>query len=311
MRTLVRIGTRGSLLALAQAAEIKKHLERKHPRIDFRLVVIKTTGDEFQTVALFRKKNIGVFTKELEKRLLRKDIDIAVHSLKDLPTLLPKGLVLAAFPKRLDPSDVLISRHRFHLDSLPKGAVVGTGSPRRKRQMLLARPDLKIEAIRGNLDTRVSKVIKEKRLDAIVVARAGLVRLKKYRQYVSSIPLKQMLPAVGQAALGLEVRASDPYILKMVKSLNHTPTEQAVRAERVFLEALRGGCRVPVGIHSKIKNKKISLTAAVFSVKTSAVVKAQSSGPVREYPKIARALARQLLKKGAEKFLREARADDL
>ena len=309
MKPPLRIGTRGSLLALAQGAAIKHRLEIRYPKIAFRLVTIKTMGDEFQTVALFKKTNIGVFTKALETKLLKKEIDIAVHSLKDLPTILPRGLVLAAFPKRLDPGDVLISKKRFSLATLPKGASVGTGSPRRKRQLNLLRPDLKIREIRGNLDTRVSKVIKEKKYDAIVVARAGLLRLKKYLKYACPIPVEKILPAVGQAALGIEARKDDKRVLSIVKSLNDARTEREVLAERHFLNVLQGGCRVPVGIHSKIRKKRLYLKAAVFSVKSDAFIRAGLSGPVKNYKKTAGSLARRLLEKGAKKFLKEARQE--
>ncbi len=305
--TAIRIGTRGSRLALAQAAEIKKSLERLYPKRRFKLVIIKTTGDEFQTVALFKKTNIGVFTKTLETKLLKKEIDLAVHSLKDLPTDLPKGLTLAGFPKRLDPSDVLISKKRFNLRSLPKGAVVGTSSPRRKHQLRLVRPDLNIRDIRGNLDTRVSKVLQEKKYDAILVAKAGLLRLKKYLRYASPISPKQLLPAVGQAALGIEVRRDDRMILKMVKRLNHRSTEKEVLAERVFLKTLHGGCRVPVGIYSKIHGNRITLHGAVFSVRNDRVIKETAVGPKNHYQKVAKSLAYKLLKKGAKSLLIEAR----
>ncbi|MGH7197213.1 MAG: hydroxymethylbilane synthase, partial [Candidatus Omnitrophota bacterium] len=181
MKTCLRIGTRGSPLALAQAGEIQRRLSARWPGLKFTRVVIRTEGDEFQSVELFRRKKTGIFTKAIEKKLLENKIDIAVHSLKDLPTELPAGLRLAAFPKRVDPSDVLISRKRWGLASLPEGAAVGTGSPRRKRQLLLLRPDLRLVDIRGNLDTRIGRVLRKNDLDAVVVAAAGLLRLKKYQ----------------------------------------------------------------------------------------------------------------------------------
>ncbi len=304
----VRIGSRGSLLALAQAHEIRCRLKSRFPKIDFRIVVVKTTGDEFQSVELFKKKNIGVFTKALEEKLMRQEIDMAVHSLKDLPTQLPNGLTLAAFPKRLDARDVLISLHRHTLASLPKGARVGTGSPRRQRQLLHLRPDLKVIDLRGNLDTRIAKVIHEKKLDAAVVAHAGLLRLKKYLKYAVPISSREMLPAVGQAALGIEVRIGDERMLRLAKALNHPQTEQAVLAERSFLKVLQGGCRVPVGISSKKSGGKLHLRAAVFSIQTEDFLTDEITGPAKSYKTLAETLARRLLKKGASKFLKEARA---
>ena len=306
---LVRIGTRGSQLALAQAGRIKHRLESLYPRVEFRLVIIKTTGDEFQSVELFKKETIGVFTKAIEKKLIKKEIDIAVHSLKDLPTELPKGLTLAAFPKRLDVRDVLISKARFSLTALPKGARVGTGSIRRKRQILLERPDLKLVDIRGNLDTRVSKVLKENKLDAIVVARAGLLRLGKYLKYAAPISPWKIMPAVGQAALGIEIRSKDKEILKLVRPLNHRGTEIAVLAERHFLKILQGGCRVPIGIFSSSKDGKVRLKVSVFSVESAETVSGQIEGAEKNWRRLAEALGKRLLKKGAAKFLSAARRD--
>ena len=301
------IGTRGSLLALAQANEIKKKLKTFWPKFDFPLVVIKTTGDEFQTVELFKKNNTGVFTKALEKKLIGKKIDIAVHSLKDLPTQLPKGLCLAAFPKRQDVRDVLISRGRFTLKTLPPGAWVGTGSPRRKSQLRHLRPDLKLIDIRGNLDTRVAKVLKEKKYDAVLVARAGLLRVKKYLKHACSIPPWVLLPAVGQAALGIEARENDGEVLRLVKKLNHERTQKEALAERELLRCLQGGCRVPVGVFSSVKGEKIFLRARVFSVKNGDFLEAQMAASAAQPEKTGRFLARKLLKKGALKFLKEAR----
>ncbi len=307
MKRVVRIGTRGSQLALAQARDVQKRLYRRHPRVTFKLVVIKTAGDEFQSVELFKRKKTGVFTKAIEERLLRNEIDLAVHSLKDLPTELPKGLCLAAFPKRLDPADVLISRKGFGLSSLPRGASVGTGSPRRKRQLLLARPDLKVIDIRGNLDTRIAKVLKERRYDAVVVARAGLLRLQKYLKYASSLSPSVVLPAVGQAALGLEVRASDKEVIRLTQFLNDPNTQKEVLAERSFLKKLMGGCRVPAGIHSKVRHACLYLKAAVFSTNGTSFVVDEISGPAGRYRELGAELAKRLLKKGAGKFVKEAR----
>ena len=292
---------------MAQATAIRRSLKKKFPRFQFLLVVIKTTGDNFQGVEFFKKNNIGVFTKALEDKLLSHEIDIAVHSLKDLPTNLPEGLALCAFPKRLDPSDVLLSKKRWRFSELPTGASVGTGSPRRKRQLLRLRPDLDLCEIRGNLDTRVKRVIHDKKYDAIVVAKAGLLRIKKYLKYARAIPSDKLLPAVGQAALGLEVRSNDKETSAIVKTLNHGGTEKAVCAEREFLKTLKGGCRVPVGIRSKIKGSKIHLKAAVFSPNSSDAVEGQITKSVSQYNQAGTELARQLLRKGAGKFLKEAR----
>lgn len=296
---MIRIGTRGSPLALAQAEIVHRLLKKRWPKIKVKRVIIKSLGDEFQWVELFKQKNIGVFTKALEKKLLTHEIDIAVHSLKDLPTRLPKGLALGAFPKRADSRDALLSRQRYSLAGLPYGARVGTGSPRRRYQLARLRPDLEISDLRGNLDTRVAKVLKEKKLDAVVVAWAGLKRLGKYLKYARILPVQTMLPAVGQGALAIELRATDKFLRKIIQPLNHVPTEQAVAAERSFLNTLEGGCRVPVGIGSRVRSGKIFLKAVVFSVHGRDFACAALQGPAAQSQKLGRKLARILLKKGS------------
>jgi len=304
---LIRIGTRGSALALAQSKGILRRLRRRWPSERFSLVIVKTTGDEFQGVELFKKTNIGVFTKAIEEKLLSGEIDAAVHSLKDLPTDLAGGLALAAVPKRLDPCDVLISRKRWTLRSIPARSVVGTGSPRRKSQMAFLRPDLILKDMRGNLDTRIRKVLK-KEYDAVIVADAGLRRLGKYRRYAVPISSELLLPAVGQAALALQVRSNDPRSLRLFRALNHTVSELEVKAERALLRSLHGGCRVPVGVLSHAKGNRLCLRAVVFSVKNTARVSGESTGALKDAEALGRKLGAILLKKGAGRFLKEARA---
>ena len=299
-----RLGTRGSRLALAQTGEILRWLKARYPCLQFRRVIVKTFGDEFSRAALFQKNQVGVFTKAIEEKLLKNEIDLAVHSLKDLPTELPQKLVIAACPKRLDPCDVLVTRAGLSLGTLPPGAVIGTSSPRRKRQIALLRPDVRVKDIRGNLDTRVRKVLLEKTLDGIVVAKAGLWRIKKYLKYARRIPPDDFLPAVGQAALAIEIRRDDPVAWKLVRPLNHRDTEREVLAERALLRTLRGGCRVPVGIRSKIQGGLLGLQAAVFSNHTKEVVRGAISGPLTDPEALGRCLAKKLLKKGAGRFLR-------
>lgn len=303
---MIRIGTRGSALALAQSRGVLQRLRRRWPAERFCLVVVKTTGDEFQSVELFKKTNVGVFTKAIEEKLIEGKIDAAIHSLKDLPTDLARGLVLAAIPKRLDSCDVLISRRRWTLKTIPAGAVVGTGSPRRKSQIAFLRPDLILKDMRGNLDTRVRKVLK-KEYDAVIVADAGLRRIGKYRRYAAPISPEALLPAVGQAALALQARSSDARTARLLGALNHAATELEVRAERALLKALHGGCRVPVGVLSRTKGKKLHLRAAVFSVKNTSRVSADIAGPAKDAEALGRKLAAKLLKKGAARFLKEAR----
>ncbi len=306
----IRIGTRGSALAIAQAGEVKRMLEKKHKNLRFELVPIKTFGDEYQSVEIFKRTNIGVFTKAIEKSLLLGKVDLAIHSLKDLPTTIPGKLILAAIPKRSDTRDVLISRGGFTLKTLPKNAKIGTGSPRRKRQILRLRPDLNVVDLRGNLETRVSHVLKQKSLDAIVIAHAGLLRLKKFRRYSKIISEKDILPAVGQGALAIEARKEDREVLKIVRSIRHIATEKKVLAERIFLKTLQGGCRVPVGVLTKEKKNIFYMKAAVFSVNSSEVIEGEITSPAPDALSSAKKLARRLLTKGAAQFLKEARAGE-
>ncbi|MBI3315463.1 MAG: hydroxymethylbilane synthase [Candidatus Omnitrophica bacterium] len=306
----IRVGTRGSRLALAQAGEICARLRAKFPQKKFKLVVIQTAGDEFQSVEIFKKGGVGIFTKAIEKKLLKGAIDIAVHSLKDLPTTLPRGLVLGAFPKRRDPRDVLVSRRCLGLEELPEGSTVGTGSPRRKTQVLLARPDLFVADLRGNLDTRARRVLVEKKFDGMVVARAGLLRLKKYLKFARPISPEKVLPAPGQGALGIELRARDIQTARLVRVLNHSRTEKEVLAERSFLKTLGGGCRVPAGVHSQVRGNKIRLKAAVFSSRRAECVFSEASGPLDRSVEVGRKLAKDLIKKGARRLMREARSDE-
>ena len=305
----VRIGTRGSALALAQAGGVRRALEKKHPALRFELIVIKTFGDEFQGVEIFKRTNVGVFTKAIEKSLLEGKVDLAIHSLKDLPTDIPRQLVIAAIPKRLDTKDVLLSRGGFTLRTLPKGSRIGTGSPRRKQQVARLRPDLNIVDLRGNLDTRVRRVLQERSLDAIVVAQAGLLRLQKFLRHARAIPINDVLPAVGQGALAVQARKKDEQMLKVARCLHHAATEKEVSAERAFLKELSGGCRVPVGVSVKTVKNKFHIKAAVFSVNDEGWVRGGLSAPLAAAVPSAKKLARVLLKNGAASFLKEARRE--
>ena len=309
LKRIVHIGTRGSALALAQAGAVRRALQKKHPRFHFELAVIKTFGDEFQGVEIFKRTSVGVFTKAIEKSLLDGKVDLAIHSLKDLPTDPAKGLVIAAIPERSDTKDVLLSRKGFTLRTLPGGSRVGTGSPRRKRQVARLRPDLHLVDLRGNLDTRVRRVLDERSLEAIVVARAGLLRLKKFLKYAKAIPAEDVLPAVGQGALAVQARKSDKEMRRVAKSLHHAATEKEVSAERVFLKALSGGCRVPVGVRTRIAGNKFYMEAAVFSVKDEGWVRGNISASLRNAAPAAKKLAGTLLKNGAASFLKEARTE--
>ncbi len=305
---IFRIGTRKSALALAQTSQVVACLKKKFPLLRIKIVKVSTLGDEFQSVELFKHAQEGVFTKAIEKKLLSGEIDMAVHSLKDLPTDVSRGLRLAAVLKRADTRDALISRSRHSLKTLPQGAVVGTGSLRRKEQLKRIRPDLRVLDLRGNLNTRVGKVLKKRGYDAILVAHAGILRLKRYLKFARSISCALILPAVGQAAIAIQTRSSDKETNRAARAVNHLTTETQVRAERAFLRALHGGCRVPVGVYTKILGKKLFIKGSVFSVTNSRSLTAQASGSAGLPERIGRDLAKRLIQKGAMKLLSEARA---
>lgn len=307
MKPVFKIGTRKSPLAMAQTAEALTALKKKFPSVIFKIVPVSTLGDEFQSVEIFKSAGEGVFTKAIEKELLAGRIDLAVHSLKDLPTKLSKGLKLAAVLKRADTADVLITKKRHSLESLPIGSSVGTGSLRRQEQLRRLRPDLRVEDLRGNLGSRVAKVLEEGRLDAVIFAAAGLGRLKRYLKFARRISEEKLLPAVGQGAIALQCRSTDKTTLAMAVAVNHRPTELAIRAERAFLSALHGGCRVPIGVLTKIANGKVRIQGAVFSVHDDRSLKAVSIGSSDRPENAGRALAKKLIQKGAAKLLRRAR----
>jgi hydroxymethylbilane synthase len=292
----VIVGTRGSALALAQTQEVLKQLKACHPTVDFVTKVIKTSGDRGQI------REIGAFVKELEEALQRGEIDLAVHSLKDLPTQLSEGLVIAAVPERADPRDVLISRDGLTLKALPQGARMGTGSPRRIAQLLALRSDLEIVPIRGNVDTRLRK-LEAGEVDALVLAAAGLERLGRADHIVEVLSPEVMLPAVGQGALALEVRADDEFALELLQPFDHPETRAAVTAERAFLGALGGGCRVPIAAYGRIESKQLVLDGLVASPDGRKVLKDRLSGSPDEAEMLGRELAERLLAAGAAELL--------
>jgi hydroxymethylbilane synthase len=295
-RRRVIVGTRGSALALAQTQEVLEQLKACHPAVEFVTKVIRTSGDRGQI------REIGAFVKELEDALQRGEIDLAVHSLKDLPTQLPGGLVIAAVPRRADSRDVLISRDGLTLKALPQGARLGTGSPRRMAQLLALRGDLEIVSIRGNVDTRLRK-LKAGEVDALVLAAAGLERLGLINRINELLSLETMLPAVGQGALAVEVRADDGFALELVKALDHPETRAAVTAERAFLQALGGGCRVPIAAHGRIENGELVLDGLVAGPDARKILKDRLSGSPDEAETQGRELAERLLAAGAAELL--------
>ena len=261
MHNSLTIGTRGSQLARWQAQFIKNQLVCHFPDLEIHLKIIKTTGDAIQDRSLVGLGK-GVFTKEIENALLTGDIDLAVHSLKDLPTELPQGLCIAAIPKREDPRDVLITATGYPLEDLLGGAQIGTTSPRRKAQLLCMRPNLRVVDVRGNIDTRLRK-LRETDLDGIILAAAGIKRLLDPEIITQYFDTERMVPAVGQGALAVETREGDSAVENLIAPLNDRETIAEVTAERTVLESLGGGCQIPVGAHAWHVDGELSLIATV------------------------------------------------
>lgn len=295
------IGTRGSQLALWQAQFIKSQLERHFPTLEVSLKIIKTTGDTIQNRSLVGLGK-GVFTKEIENALLTGDIDLAVHSLKDLPIELPEGLCIAAIPKREDPRDVLVTDTGVPLEDLPEGAKIGTTSPRRKAQLLYMRPDLRVVDVRGNIDTRLRK-LHETDLDGIILAAAGIKRLLKPEIITQYFDTEQMVPAVGQGALAIEVREGDDRVEQLLLPLNDPSVIAEITAERVVLESLGGGCQVPIGAHAKHVNGELSLIGAVCHPDGIQRIVERTTGTPDTAQQLGRTVAEKLRNSGATELI--------
>src|SRR3989304_9521464 len=258
MRQALRIGSRGSSLALLQAEFIRSLIKFKSPEIATELHIIRTTGDKILDSPLSEIGGKGVFVKEIDDALIRNEIDIAVHSMKDLPTILPNGLTIGAVAERHDPRDVLVSKNDLKFNELPKGAKVGTSSLRRQAQLLNLRPDLQIFPLRGNVDTRVRKVRSEG-LDSAVLALAGLERMGFKDEIAEIFPVDVLVPAPGQGALAVECREDDREINDIISQINHKESNIGASAERAFLAELGGGCQVPMGCYARIKQDRIKI----------------------------------------------------
>jgi hydroxymethylbilane synthase len=298
-RTLI-IGSRGSPLALWQARHVAARLDALG--VATRLEIIKTTGDHLQTASLMQAGGKGLFTKEIEEALLAGAIDLAVHSLKDLPTETPPGLGIAAIPKREDPRDGMVGRR---LEELPQGARVGTSSGRRAAQLRVLRPDLNIESIRGNVDTRLRKV-KQGQYDAIVLAAAGLRRLGLAHEIAEIFSPEQICPAPGQGALAIETRERDA-AFDICAGLNHEPASQAVACERAVLAALGGGCQLPMGAFAEVRGDSLDAMAVVLSPDGLRQARAKAAGPCGAAEQLGRAIAEDLIAQGARGILAESK----
>lgn len=313
MKTII-VGTRQSALALTQtgqAVELLKQLASEHGiECQFEIKKIVTKGDRILDVTLSKVGGKGLFVKEIEQALTDGEIDIAVHSMKDMPFELPEGLVVGAIPKREDARDALITRGGRSLDELPQGALVGTSSLRRASQLQHHRPDLRIESIRGNIDSRLRK-LEEENFDAIMLAAAGLHRIGWQDRISSYLPPELCLPAVGQGALCIECRGSDAFVLDLLGKFQHEPTALAVRAERAFLGRLNGGCQVPLGAYASVENSSgddaplLTLTGMVGTPDGVTMLKETASGNDPEA--LGALIAEKLISQGAEKILAEVR----
>ena len=297
----IRLGSRGSTLALAQAHWVKARIEERRPESKVDLVVIKTSGDRFVDASLQAIGGKGLFTKEIEDALLRNEIDLAVHSLKDLPTEMAQGLALVAVPEREDARDVLVTRERTSLDRLPPGARIGTGSLRRRAQLLYHRPELSVVGIRGNVDTRLKK-IDAGEFDALVMAAAGLKRIGRGDRIVEFLPSEICVSAVAQGALGLQARANDASNEEW-SFLHHAPTAAEVAAERSFLSRLGGGCQVPVGARAVVAGDAITMVGIVASPDGKSLKRGERSGKFVDAVKLGVELAEELLRAGADRIL--------
>ena len=305
MKSEIRIGTRGSQLALWQANHIKSRIEAAFSQARVELVIIKTTGDRITDRPLAAVGGKGLFVKEIEAALLDGRIDLAVHSMKDMPGQLPPGLTIGAVPERETPYDVLISRQGEMLADYPQGAVVGTSSLRRGSQIRHARPDLTIRSIRGNLDTRLNK-LKAGEYDAIILAAAGLKRLGQAGEITQILDDQTMVPAVGQGALCIETRENDPDMAPVMAALDHPATRTCVAGERAFLKEIEGSCHIPVACFGKLREDgRVRLTALVASEDGTQVIRETIVADAPEVEAEGRKLAKQLLDNGGRRILED------
>ena len=300
----LRIGTRGSQLALYQANWVKEKLIQVHPHLKVTLVKIKTTGDRIQDAPLAKVGGKGLFVKEIEEALIHRGIDLAVHSIKDVPTELPKGLHLSAITKREDPRDVFISKDGTLLKNLPQRAKIGTSSLRRQAQLLHFRGDFEMIPLRGNLDTRLKK-LKTMNLDGIILAYAGVKRLGLAERITEIISTEISLPAIGQGALGIETRMDDEEVEKKIRFLNDPPSAIAISAERAFLKKLGGGCQVPIAAFGQIVGLHPSNRWDGGTIDGKRFIRHHLEGPIEEAESLGIELANVLLNKGAEEILKE------
>lgn len=302
MKAKLTIGTRQSLLALWQSNHIAALLCKQYPECEVVLKKIVTKGDRILDVPLAQIGGKGLFTKEIEEDLLDGTVDLAVHSLKDMPTVLPEGLCLTAITERANVGDAFVSNKYGSFEELPLGAVVGTSSMRRKAQLLAKRPDLEIRDLRGNVDTRLRK-LDEGLYDAIILAAAGLERLGHGDRISSLIPADVCLPAVGQGALAIEARTEDKEVRDMLSFLNDLNTKQATDAERAFLGLLEGGCQVPIGVHADVEGENIRIEAIIAALDGSTILRDTINGKADDAVSLGQQLGKKMLAAGGQEIL--------
>ncbi len=303
MTDTIRIATRKSPLALWQAEHVADALRTAHPGLRVEILGMSTQGDKILDTPLAKIGGKGLFVKELEARMLEGDADIAVHSMKDVPVELPPGLHLAVILEREDPRDAFVSNRYASLEDLPEGAVVGTSSLRRQCQLADRRPDLRIESLRGNVNTRLRK-LDEGEYDAVILAAAGLIRLGFGERIRTALDPADSLPAIGQGAVGIECRNDDPRVNTLLAPLHHTDTADRVRAERAFNARLEGGCQVPIGGHAVLEGDQLWLRGLVGTVDGSEIIRGEIRGPREQAETLGTALAEELLDRGAREILK-------
>ncbi|MDF2388410.1 hydroxymethylbilane synthase [Nostoc ellipsosporum NOK] len=307
----IRIGSRKSQLALVQTYWVQEQLKKSYPDITFEVHTMSTQGDKILDVALAKIGDKGLFTKELEVGMLNREIDFAVHSLKDLPTHLPEGLTLAAITERENPADALVVHDKYkdkQIETLPAGAVIGTSSLRRLAQLRHQFPHFTFKDVRGNLNTRLAK-LDAGEYDALILAAAGLERLGMSDRIHQVLPKEVSLHAVGQGALGIECRADDSELISLLKAIEHPPTRDRCLAERAFLRDLEGGCQVPIGVNTEIEGDNLTLTGIVASVDGQKLVKDSITGKASNAEAIGTELAHLLRQQGAQEILSEIFAE--
>ena len=300
----IKVGTRGSNLALTQTGHVIDALSQANPSIDFEIVTIKTTGDHDRWKTQMPLK-VGVFVRELEAALLDNRIDIAVHSLKDMPSSLTTELVIAAVPEREDPRDALISRKGILLEDLPSGSRIATGSIRRQALVKSMRPDLTVEPVRGNVETRLEKLRQTDGPDAVILATAGLNRLGLQDQISQHLSCMKFVAAVGQGALAVETRADDDFTTNLAAKIDHIETRQAITAERAFLQVIGGGCSSSVSAHAKITKQQIEISAFASTQNASTVLRKQVTGMASDAANIGVSLGESFVARGVRQLLSE------